>query len=83
MASSRWLRILGGTLWPSFLAATAACVVFFVNIDPETLRMQTLPAWEIGRGTGYAIGFFMFWAVALLSSMLTLVLIDGGPRSNS
>lgn len=80
MARGRLLRVLGGTLWPSFLAAAAACVVFFATIDPETLRMQTLPDWDISRRTGYAIGFFMFWAVGLLSSALTFLLIDFGPR---
>ncbi|HKJ94567.1 MAG TPA: hypothetical protein VKA32_02930 [Gammaproteobacteria bacterium] len=70
----RRLRILGAVLWPSFLTAGVATMVFFANIDPETLRSQTLPWWEIGRRTGYTLGFFMFWAVCAASSYLTLFL---------
>lgn len=67
-------RLLAAVLWPSFLAAAAATVVFFANIDPESLRAATFPEWEIGRRTGYTIGFFMFWAVTAFSSALTLIL---------
>lgn len=67
-------RLLGAVLWPSFLVAAAATFVFFANIDPETLRADTFPDWEIGRRLGYTIGFFMFWGWAALSSALTLVL---------
>ncbi len=76
----RLLRTLGGTLWPSFLTAAVASVVFFASIDPQTLQMQTLPAWEISRMAGYTIGFFMFWGVGLMSSAITFVLTDSGPR---
>lgn len=80
MNKERWLQCLGSTLWPSFLAAAVASVVFFASIDPETLRMQTLPGWEMSRMAGYTIGFFMFWAVALFSSSLTYLLSGGGNR---
>lgn len=74
------LRCLGSTLWPSFLAAAVASVLFFASIDPETLRMQTLPDWNLSRMAGYTIGFFMFWGVGLLSSSLTY-LLSGGRNS--
>lgn len=83
MTKERLLRSVGGTLWPSFLTAAFASVVFFANIDPETLHMQTLPDWRISRMTGYAIGFFMFWGVGLASSIITFVLTDGGPREST
>ncbi|MBA1146865.1 hypothetical protein H0Z60_07300 [Ectothiorhodospiraceae bacterium WFHF3C12] len=67
-------RLLAAVLWPSFLAAAVATFVFFANIDPESLRAATFPEWEIGRRTGYTIGFFMFWAVTAFSSALTLFL---------
>ncbi len=81
MTRSQLLRSLGGTLWPSFLTAAVASVVFFASIDPETLHMQTLPDWQISRMTGYTIGFFMFWGVGLASSALTFILVGSGPRS--
>lgn len=68
------LRLLGSVLWPSFLTAGMATMVFFANVDPETLRYQTLPGWELSREAGYTVGFFMFWAVCAASSALTLFL---------
>ena len=88
----RWrLRLLGSVLWPSFLTAGVATMVFFANIDPETLRSQTLPDWDISRQAGYTIGFLMFWAVTAASSLLSVFLfrtpphragepLPGGPR---
>jgi len=72
------LLCLGATLWPSFLAATVASVVFFASIDPASLHMQTLPHWDISRMAGYSIGFFMFWAVGLAASLLTYLLSGQG-----
>lgn len=53
-------------LWPSFLAAGVAEVLFFTAFDPE--------AFELGRLAGYSIGFFGFWALAAGSSALTCFL---------
>ncbi|WP_290650171.1 hypothetical protein [Aquisalimonas sp.] len=82
MSKARLLRSLGGTLWPSFLTAAVASVVFFANIDPETLHMQTLPHWEFSRMAGYTIGFFMFWGVGLASSVMTFVLTERSPQES-
>lgn len=77
---TRLLRSLGGTLWPSFLMAAVASILFFASIDPASLQMQTLPDWRISRVAGYSIGFLMFWGVGLASSLITFILTDGGPR---
>ena len=53
---------LGAILWPSFFAACVATMVCFALVDPLTLRDITFPGLEISRETGYAIGFFAFWA---------------------
>lgn len=74
------IRRYGTTLWPSFLVAGIASIAFFGNIDPETLRVQTLPTWNISRLGGYTIGFFMFWAVGLASSVLSLALRGVGDQ---
>ncbi|WP_018716912.1 hypothetical protein [Arhodomonas aquaeolei] len=79
-ASSR-LRWLGAILWPSFLTAGVATMVFFANVDPETLRYETLPDWEIGRKLGYTLGFFMFWAVCAASSALSVWLFSPARRA--
>ena len=72
----RLIRVLGAVLWPSFLTAGVATMVFFASIDPATLRAQTLPDWDISRQAGYTIGFLMFWAVCGASSALTLFLFE-------
>lgn len=57
-------------LWPSFLVAGCATVVFFTIFDPLEV------SWVLGRDdftrTGaYSIGFFCFWLITSLSSALT------------
>lgn len=79
MSDKRALRLLGSTLWPSFLVAVGASGVFFASIDPETLRLETVPAWHISRMAGYTLGFFMFWLVGLASSLLTVLLLSPEP----
>lgn len=71
----RRIHLWGATLWPAFLVAGVAAIVFFANIDPATLRVQTLPDIAIGRQAGYALGFLMFWAIGAASSALTVLLL--------
>lgn len=78
--AQRRLRWLGAILWPSFLTAGVAAMAFFANVDPETLRYETLPEWDIGRRTGYTIGFFMFWVVCAGSSTLSVWLFSPSGR---
>lgn len=79
-AANRRLRSLGVILWPSFLTAGVATMVFFANVDPQTLRYETLPDWEIGRKLGYTLGFLMFWAVCAASSALSVWLFSPARR---
>ena len=53
-------------LWPAFLAAGVAEVLFFTAVDPSEF--------EVGRLAAYTIGFFVFWLVAAGSSALTCFL---------
>ena len=47
-------------LWPSFLFAAAATVVFFALIDPiSMLDCQGAP--PLDRTAAYSLGFFSFW----------------------
>jgi len=74
--SAEMIRRWGAILWPSFLVAGIATMIFFANIDPEELRSATLPHFEISRKLGYTIGFFMFWGVTAWSSFLTVSLLS-------
>ncbi len=57
-------------LWPSFIAAGIATVVFFTLFDPMDMSIlgdQVM----VGRMAAYSIGFFGFWLLGALSSGLT------------
>lgn len=67
----RLIQQWGAILWPSFIAAGVACVVFFAFVDPLRLQAISFPGSTISRELGYTVGFFMFWAVTALSSAVT------------
>lgn len=73
-SSSRRQQLIqhwGAVLWPSFIAAGLASVVFFAFVDPLRLQAISFPSGTISRELGYTVGFFMFWAVTALSSAVT------------
>jgi hypothetical protein len=58
-------------LWPSFLMAGLATVVFFAAVDPlDLVRDPAGPAREL-RLHAYSIGFFLFWLLTAASCLLT------------
>jgi cytosine/uracil/thiamine/allantoin permease len=57
-------------LWPSFLMAGAATVLFFTAFDPHALLMDTRFA-DLSRLGAYTIGFFLFWCLTAASCLLT------------
>jgi hypothetical protein len=65
---------IGAIAWPSFFAAGVATMVFFAIVDPLELAAMTWPRASISREAGYTIGFFMFWACTLSSSLFTALL---------
>ena len=57
-------------LWPSFLMAGLATILFFTVFDPfELAACAGLP--EVSRLGGYSLGFFMFWSLTGTSCALT------------
>lgn len=73
-------RILGIILWPAFVVAAAATLVFFTLVDPLALAAISWPSLGLSRLGGYTLGFFMFWAVAGLSGALSCVLLRPAPQ---
>jgi hypothetical protein len=65
------VRRAANILWPSFLAAGAAEVLFFTATDPADF--------DLSRTAAYTVGFFFFWALAAGSSALTSFL-EGRPQ---
>ncbi len=64
----RW-RALMWILWPSFLMAGFASAVVFALVDPLDVAIFGYIRPE--REILYASGFFFFWAITALSSLLT------------
>src|SRR5262249_11899502 len=64
-------------LWPSFLVAAVAEMVFFALFDPGELSFFGQPL-ELSRIAIYSIGFFLFWVFAAASSALSLALGASG-----
>jgi hypothetical protein len=60
-------------LWPSFIVAGVAEVLFFTVFDPMELPIP----WEgasLSRLDVYSVGFLLFWVLAAASSAFTCFL---------
>lgn len=70
--------------WPSFLVASIATMVCFAFLDPLLIGNDDYPPPAfVTRMSGYAAGFFFFWLVAAMSSLLTLYLARTARPDNS
>lgn len=67
-----WQRIMQ-IVWPAFLTAGVAELVFFSIFDPFELHFFGTPL-DLSREAIYAMGFFGFWGLGIASSALTLLL---------
>ena len=74
MKNLPWMCIL----WPSFLAASALEMLVFAQIDPTELRWAQMQG-GLSSQAIYSIAFFIFWLLALASSLLTACLIQSQP----
>lgn len=81
-AQRGWAQRLGAILWPSFFAAGVATMVFFAFVDPLALAEISFPDHAISREFGYSIGFFMFWACTMSSSLFTWILLRPASHFN-
>lgn len=57
-------------LWPSFLVAGLADLVFISLLDPLQLMYRGVPPVDHSIGV-YSAGFFVFWLLGIASSALT------------
>ena len=69
-------------VWPSFLVAGIAEIVFFTIIDPQELYLFGQPV-SFSRLATYSIGFFGFWAICAASSMATCFFQRSGRDINA
>ena len=69
--------------WISFLTAAVATMLFFAVFDPTELAAMLDADTSLSRDTGYAIGFFCFWALAALCSGVTAWLVRTAPKRDA
>lgn len=60
-------------LWPGFVMAAVAELIFFALVDPQDLYLFGQPL-EMSRTAIYSVGFFCFWALMSGTSALTCLL---------
>jgi len=75
---SRNKQAVATVIWISFLAASVATMVFFALFDPVEL-LATVDI-DVGRQSGYAIGFFFFWIISAGCSAITAWLVRTAPK---
>lgn len=77
---SRNRQAVATVIWISFLSAAIATMLFFAVFDPVELATTLDEELEIGRQTGYAIGFFFFWLLSAICSAVTAWLVRTAPK---
>ena len=80
---SRGAQAIAAILWPSFLAAGLATMLFFAFVDPESLRDTMVDSLDFGRMSGYGLGFFFFWLITMVSSAISVFLLRTARRNGS
>jgi len=68
-------------VWPAFIVAGVAEVIFFTVFDPADLHLFGQPA-AVSRLAAYSVGFLLFWAFAAASSALTCYFQRGAREIN-
>ena len=68
-------------LWPSFIVAGVAEIVFFTVINPQELYLLGQPV-RLSQIATYSIGFFAFWLICAASSLTTLFFQLGSTQIN-
>lgn len=64
------MRHIIWVLWPAFIAAGIAEIVFFTVIDPQQLYFFGQPVALAAMPT-YSVGFLLFWLICAGSSLLS------------
>jgi len=72
---SRQARQIAAIIWPSFLSAAFATMLFFAVVDPGLIGDSMTPSQRFSRMTGYGLGFFFFWLITMISSSISILLI--------
>ena len=74
-SQQNWLPLVGAVLWPTFLWASIATMLFFATFDPIDLGVIATFATPLPRLAGYTIGFLGFWFFGVACCLSTLFLL--------
>ena len=66
---------VSAVLWPSFVLAGIATMVFFALIDPISM-LDVHGEAPLSRTAAYSLGFFGFWLLSSASSAATLYFLS-------
>lgn len=77
---SRSSQVYAAVGWSSFLAASVATMLFFAFVDPAEYQWMGGESLETTRMTGYALGFFFFWALTATTGFVVAYLIRSTRR---
>lgn len=66
-------------MWPAFIAAGIAEVIFFTMIDPRQLYLFGQQV-EWSAIATYSTGFLLFWLVCIGSSLMTYFMMPHGVK---
>jgi len=69
MSSIPVIQRIVAILWPTFITAGIATVLFTTAFDPDTIEIFV--DYGIGRLGSYTICFFLFWLFGAVSSWAT------------
>ena len=75
IASLPVVQRVSAVLWPSFLLAGLATMVFFALIDPFAM-IEYHGDLPLSRTAAYSLGFFGFWLLTAGSSVATLYFLS-------
>ena len=71
---SRLVQRVSSVLWPAFMVAAAAELVFFGLVDPMDLQVFDSLQADGDRTSAYSLGFLFFWCVGVVATVIHDVL---------
>lgn len=69
--NQRLVKQMSSVLWPAFMVAAAAELVFFGLIDPLDLQIFDSLQADGDRTSVYSLSFLFFWTVGVVTAMLS------------
>ena len=69
-------------VWPAFLVAAGLEMLVFSMVDPQDLQWFGRPI-VVSRQAVYTLAFFVFWVLAAMSSVMSVLLATPADEVNA